>query len=280
MFYSKSSVDNYLKCKICINRFDIPRVMPCGDVICEMCLNNLKNASNIVNRINCPFCNKKHSVPNDNFPIDKITLELLKIEPKTKFRGVLVEQLDDILHTLHNQLTTLNEFSKSVETKIHEHHNQLKNQIIQATNEKKSELKNLKENFYKKITSYEDVATDKIDTIVNQVLNENKAKIKVWNKLIENKDSSDINKLSQATSEIVSWMENINLNKNCINTLTENFEVSYFNDGKERIKSSIIGVLKLNDSEFLPTKNEGNTDNLSQTEINDLFSCLDDKNLV
>ncbi len=83
MFYSINQIENYLKCSKCQMKYDTPKALPCGDIICESCLldvlNSLKETDTC---FNCPFCEENCSLPqNRKSPINKPLMDILRQQP-------------------------------------------------------------------------------------------------------------------------------------------------------------------------------------------------------
>lgn len=87
-FVPQSSLDHLLSCQLCKNRYDnsihLPMIITaerCGNFACAKCISEL----NVYNgQFCCPLCKKNHIEPEygvDNYPINKVVLELLKITP-------------------------------------------------------------------------------------------------------------------------------------------------------------------------------------------------------
>jgi hypothetical protein len=64
-------------------KYDTPKALPCGDIICESCLldvlNSLKETDTC---FNCPFCEENCSLPqNRKSPINKPLMDILRQQP-------------------------------------------------------------------------------------------------------------------------------------------------------------------------------------------------------
>ncbi|CAF0992833.1 unnamed protein product [Brachionus calyciflorus] len=70
------NLENTLVCPICNLRFDTPIILPCGETICAKCITT--------NNSKCFFCNKKHSINQDNMLINKLLVKQLNETFKVK----------------------------------------------------------------------------------------------------------------------------------------------------------------------------------------------------
>ncbi|CAF3853943.1 unnamed protein product [Rotaria magnacalcarata] len=55
-----TDLEALLECPLCLDRFDQPRLIPCGHTYCTKCLNELCAGSDTVI---CPQCRQQHDVP-------------------------------------------------------------------------------------------------------------------------------------------------------------------------------------------------------------------------
>ena len=73
MFYEESQFNEQLKCPICRFKYEEPRALPCGEVICEICALVLKHTSDPqTGYVKCELCFESHIVPEKGFPISKL----------------------------------------------------------------------------------------------------------------------------------------------------------------------------------------------------------------
>jgi hypothetical protein len=131
MFFQQKEIDTILNCLNCHERFDKPKLLPCGESICETCLKNILQNNNS-NKLKCPFCNNIHEIPEDGeFPTQKLLVEILNMKPTKIFRGNLYEITDKLLDD--NELLIQNFFKdlNNHEKKIRTHCQYLRHEIGQ-----------------------------------------------------------------------------------------------------------------------------------------------------
>ena len=132
MFYEQTDINEELKCKKCNKQFDVPKNLPCGDVICEKCCNEYILISD--SQFKCPICNETHDAPkNLTFPTNKNLLNILNRIPKELFRGKHVELLKSKVYGLKNKTKEIEQCMSNGAEKIIEHCNNLKNEVHSAT---------------------------------------------------------------------------------------------------------------------------------------------------
>ncbi len=76
MFYDTNQVKNVLICKNCESNMDLPKSLPCGEVMCSHCESNIQMNGN---KFDCSLCQNKHDMPRDGLPICKPLLQILSI---------------------------------------------------------------------------------------------------------------------------------------------------------------------------------------------------------
>lgn len=174
MFYESETIDKKFLCPSCNLRFNVPKILPCGETICETCVekcvsksksllgvnsNSYYNTEMIsavnITSIECPLCNDVHEIPKNGFPTQKLLMELLNLEPKKVFRGVLFEKFDKTLNNLNQDINTLNEYMEEADLKIQNHCQFLREDVDIFTESLIDDLHKLRLNLFNEIDSYE-----------------------------------------------------------------------------------------------------------------------------
>ena len=73
MFYDENEINNTLNCPMCEIRYEEPKQLPCGQIICNYCVSKLDK------EFNCSFCLKNHQIPTESFPTCDLISKLLSI---------------------------------------------------------------------------------------------------------------------------------------------------------------------------------------------------------
>ena len=75
MFFEQDQILTVLNCSKCINRIDEPRLLPCGNTVCNDCITTLTVSRNPnSNMFECAMCLNEHMLPNEEFPLNKSLL--------------------------------------------------------------------------------------------------------------------------------------------------------------------------------------------------------------
>ncbi len=94
MFFEEAALVNELNCIKCKQRLDEPRILPCGETICDYCFITIEVKNN---KFKCFFCNEDHIMPEKGFPINKRLLRILDLKSKEVYRSKEVKQLKENL---------------------------------------------------------------------------------------------------------------------------------------------------------------------------------------
>ena len=89
IYYSGKELNSLLICKICNQKIHDPRSLPCGHSFCNQCIISEAVTEsayfNIFNSVptktlKCNFCDKKHVLPAQDFPVNHILNEILSLK--------------------------------------------------------------------------------------------------------------------------------------------------------------------------------------------------------
>ncbi|CAF0829569.1 unnamed protein product [Brachionus calyciflorus] len=118
--------DNFSpNCPYCKKELKSPRVLPCGETICLNCiLNNIKEMC-----IECPFCNEKHIVPSNFFPINKYAQNMIETYNSKFYRGPVFEQFKNSICTIDKLLESCSFDFNSAKRQIQDYCEQVIKQI-------------------------------------------------------------------------------------------------------------------------------------------------------
>lgn len=96
MFFEEEYINNLLKCHKCIQNFskyDQPKSLPCGKIICDKCEKLIFKESNKERKFKCTLCSNEHSIPDEGFNLNDLAYSLMTAKPKEIWRGKKYEQL-------------------------------------------------------------------------------------------------------------------------------------------------------------------------------------------
>ena len=122
MFYEQNQILNVLNCAKCSKEFDEPRLLPCGNTVCNDCISALTIYSNPnTNMFDCAMCFDEHMRPAKGFPIVNSLLKLIEQKPHKVYRGKVVETFQLNLDAIHNKKEQLKSDLNNGEDTIKQH---------------------------------------------------------------------------------------------------------------------------------------------------------------
>jgi hypothetical protein len=190
MFYQISDLEEHLKCPKCNEKFDLPRILPCGKSVCETCLKELTDA----NKIKCPLCTRDHLVPDDGFIINEFILRTNELKAKKVYRCASYDEFDRILLTIERDIKEIEAKYQLPQLQIREHCKLVRNQIDIATETLIQKINNIRESYIGEINLFEEKC---IKSFVDADLERAKFK-ETYEKLIE----ENANKLDEYYSYV------------------------------------------------------------------------------
>lgn len=99
-------INNLFHCGYCRQLFEMPVLLPCGEILCRKDLASLKSPYND-SMINCCFCYRDHQRPDEDFPVVKRIIDLIELGNakinfgKTYEYGIsLLKEIDQTIKTI------------------------------------------------------------------------------------------------------------------------------------------------------------------------------------
>ncbi len=132
MFYEQNKIDAFLRCGRCNEKFDEPRILPCGNTVCNFCIQTLvKTVDKKDNSFKCSMCQGTHE--NSEFPVNKSLKNLMKTSPSEIFRSDLVEQFKTNLNKIETRKVELEKILLNGADRVKEHSIELRLDVDLAT---------------------------------------------------------------------------------------------------------------------------------------------------
>ena len=114
MFFTAHQVNQYLTCQVCFEKLFNPKILPCGETICESCCIQIEESarsSRTKGEFMCRVCSRNHQVPEEGFLPNVQLSKLLSEQAKEVIRGAPIEALKERLRQLeaavHESVTQL-----------------------------------------------------------------------------------------------------------------------------------------------------------------------------
>jgi hypothetical protein len=233
IIYEKDVKDD-LECPVCKNRFEIPKNLPCGHLICNLCEIKVLHKT-----INCKICHQEHFVPEKGFPINHF---LRKFLINSTFKGIKSAHINSHFDRAKSSFQILKENVKKKETEIKERCELIRNNIdIKA------------ESIINRIQDYRQDLLQQIDQQEKKFLRKNEFEeyIKEFENKHENlalrineKDLSD-EKAKVIIEEIMEMEIKFDLIRKSSDEEMANINELSYEEGKDEPKLDLIGYLTL-----------------------------------
>lgn len=141
-----------LICPNCSQKYEDPRLLPCGDSVCQPCLATLTNT--LTNQITCPHCHQKHPLTGE-FPRNNFIARMLEKKAHDVKRGRLSEKLKTIVRSLVESRDELERISRASSEYVSDHCRSIQCQIDVSTETQIERLNKHRDYIIKQIKDYE-----------------------------------------------------------------------------------------------------------------------------
>jgi hypothetical protein len=158
-FFEAEQINKILRCSRCSNKYDIPLLMPCGETICNKCL----QTDQISNQINCHGCTRWHFVPVEGFPKNKAIVQLINEQAHEFYRGKPIEMFNNKLEGYLIDIEILRNHKKMLIDTMAYHCNDLRNEIEQEVEDLMRTMRENQANLLYQISVYEKSFIENVD---------------------------------------------------------------------------------------------------------------------
>jgi len=149
MFYQESEISSLLICPACDCKYEDPRMLACGKIICKFCVQKLEK------KFVCSFCSKTHTIPDEGLPECETISKLLSIQPNEVHRSDHVKLLKANLDEIEKKIGELSFSLNNGVDFIKEYCIVLRNDVQFATEKAVKEINEFSEEMINKINTYE-----------------------------------------------------------------------------------------------------------------------------
>jgi hypothetical protein len=150
-------VKNLFDCEQCNQLLVDPVALPCGNSLCKRHLDDLlENTPTEMNKFECELCEKKHSIPEDGFAINKRIQNALNIKLSTLKLNPVYEECKTEINEAKMNIQMIENLDKDPENFIFEYFEKLKRQVDLRREKLKLELDNNSDEIIQSIESAKD----------------------------------------------------------------------------------------------------------------------------
>ena len=158
MFYQESQINKKLVCFICHDSLYEPKVLPCGNVLCNYCYKLiLINQSPDLphNVIKCTACRDLHDLPKNGLQTCALISKLVQEKPTEIYRGSIHTYLKNNLKCMASKIDELDYSFRNASDRIRDHCYNLRFDIQLAKEVMINELEKKSQQLIAQVDSYE-----------------------------------------------------------------------------------------------------------------------------
>ena len=150
-------MNSKLSCPKCKERFQDPRILPCGETICNLCIIQLmkEHTESEKNGFNCTWCDNYHQQPEDGFVSCKFLNSLMSEKPTDIYKSKNIEKLKNNLNFIHEKIQKMSSDLKHGSDRIKDYCLKLRHDIKSRKELLMQELNKECEEYLSRVDSYE-----------------------------------------------------------------------------------------------------------------------------
>lgn len=239
---------NCLSCKL---RYKNPKTLPCGEPICQDCIDRLLSKDS--RGIECPFCKQFHALPENGFPPNKLLQKLISKKLNEVCKDEFVDDLKSKLDTIQKRSKTLENDVNMGKDKIKEHCDYLRNDIEIEKERTLQFLNKYYNEFMAKVDNYEAECNKNFDSDDSEFKKRFDTTVREVDSFL-NKWSNDLNdgqidkhvylEIKRGADECLKKLDDQDL---LVRNKLFNDRLLTFKENPSPIKSEIIGTLYFDD---------------------------------
>ena len=154
MFYQESQIEELLKCPHCQNRYDEPRILPCGQAVCNQCIHVILNQMQQNEAsFKCLLCDEFHA--KSTFPVNRSLMAIIKKQPSEVYRGKKVEVLKQNLKDISSNKIKLENAFRNGKNQLIDHCLNIRGDIDLAAEKVIQDIQDKRDELLKKVDEYE-----------------------------------------------------------------------------------------------------------------------------
>ena len=157
MFYEEKEISDHLKCPHCRKIFVDPRILDCGESVCNFCIMLILNKEKT--GLKCVLCNDFHEVPKNGFKKNVCLAKLVEIKPNEVSRSKEASEFKSVLNSIFEKNKLMETDLKTGKDKIREHCDFVRNEVEVKVESWHQYIDKFHDEFIKTIDDYEEEFT-------------------------------------------------------------------------------------------------------------------------
>ena len=154
MFFQDSEINEELLCPICAEVYSDPRLLPCGETVCNECIAKLEK-SDRKNEIKCSLCDDLHPIPENGFYSNNRISRLSKKRPREVTRPSSTKLLAEKVNSTQDKIESLERMIKNGKDEIQKYCIKLRNEVNLQAEIMIEDIHKQSEELIKQINDYE-----------------------------------------------------------------------------------------------------------------------------
>lgn len=142
-----------LDCPVCRKKYTLPRILPCGNVVCSGCVVSVTKSLNKHYQFKCSLCDEIHDLPKKGFPICKQFQSMLT--PHDTCQNTTADTLKKHLKDVKKKIRDLNNMLETGKDKLIEHCLSVRNEVKLATKAAFQFIKEMSDSMINQVNKYE-----------------------------------------------------------------------------------------------------------------------------
>lgn len=253
MFFQQEQIEKNLQCKICHEILRAPKLLPCGEAVCEECILNFIRIQVIPNQeFKCPVCKDIHDIPrNRKFPSIKSIESILQQRPNQIVPCKLVKKFHQDLDENQNMLMDLKEFVHGGTDKVQKYCQELRGDVHLATQIRIVEIHEQGDKLIQQIDEFQENRIKEMEgemSKTNSLIGHMEKFNSIWRSNLKkfNKEESEI---EDALGRLLSIHKQADLELNDLNNLVLKYKKCKFNRNEKKLAKNFIGSLDMEDED-------------------------------
>jgi len=253
MYFDTTKVNSILICNNCEERLDIPKSLPCGEVICSICASSIQINDN---KFTCLLCKNKHEMPIDGLPNSKLLLKLLAIEPTKVSRGKLFDTLERLLDEIQKKRNFIKLGIESSNDLIKEYCIDLRNSVQLTVEEAIQQINDISDKIIEEIDKYEQelIGLNNTNSLLLQNFNKIAKDLESFhhnNTEYLKKHVVDDEMIGKSNEEAKNLIKKAELEIQNLKDIIFDGRLFKFEKNKEKMNKSILGETKVLDKRVI-----------------------------
>ena len=153
MFYKEDEISELIVCKKCTFVYEDPRILNCGESMCNQCISLLLNKE--TNSLKCPICNEIHSLPITGFKKNLALAKLINIKPNEVSRSPLADEFKRQLNLVRDKTRAIEQEWKTGKEKIKNYCDVIRNDVDSVTESCHQYINKYHDEFIEQVNTYE-----------------------------------------------------------------------------------------------------------------------------